>query len=435
VIVTGTCWSGTVRNGDRLLIEPSQQKVRVREVQVHGRVADRGDSGQRLALALHGVKKEELERGFQVASINACKVSRRVDFRINLLAHYKGIVKNRQRLHINHAGREVLGRIVLLDEQQLSGESGPASGLAQLHLEDELIMRAGDRLVLRFYSPVTTIAGGVILDPSARAHKRFDQKVLKMLAVREKGDPQELFRQNVRSAGLAGIPVSTAEGDIDDQAVVRVGDKLYSQQLLIDLATQIAERIATYAVEFPLRMGLPKEETRQKYKFPGGSNEWNALCGMLAPLGNWVVVGDRIAASESGPELTGELAEAVRQREQYLRSSGLQWPGLSVFGSAFSTSIAGLREEDFLRHLVERQRAVQINNEYYVHVEALVGLVQQLRDYFDSEADLQFGSFRELCGLTRKLGIPLLEYLDQKDYTLRVGDVRQAGVALNKAAD
>lgn len=434
VIVTGTCWRGAVHSGDHLQIEPLGRKVRVREVQVHGRVSEVGGSGQRLALALHGVKKEDLSRGFQAISNDSCTVGRRVDLRIELLPHYRGLVKNRQRVHVNHAGREVLGRVVLLDEQQLSGETGPRTCLAQLHLEDDLIMQTGDRLVLRFYSPVTSIAGGVILNPGARPHKRFDQKVLKMLAIREKGDPLEVFRQNVKTAGLAGLALVDADGPADDEAVVRVGERLFHRQLLMDLATRIGALITAYAQRFPLRLGIPKEETRRKCKFPGGPNEWNALCQVLSQLGGWVVVGDRIAASTAGPPLDDGLTAAVQRREGLLREYGLSWPGLEAFSAAAGPGAPDTREEDYLRYLVDRGRAHQINSDFYLHAETLTDLVQRLRTYFGGEADLQFGTFRELCGLTRKLGIPLLEFLDQQGLTTRVGDVRQAGPALGKAA-
>ncbi len=143
VVVTGTCWGGAVADGDKLLLQPGAVPVRVREVQVHGRKAPRGASGQRLALALHGIKREDVERGFQVTALDAARPTRRLDIRANVMPHYKGIIKNRQRVHVHHAGREVLGRLVLLDEPELGGDAGARSGLAQLHLEDELIAARG----------------------------------------------------------------------------------------------------------------------------------------------------------------------------------------------------------------------------------------------------------------------------------------------------
>ncbi len=438
VIVTGTCWSGAVQPGDQLQVEPGGMGVRVREVQVHGRRAGHGASGQRLALALHGVKKEDLERGFQVIAPGAAAVTRRLDVRVNLMPHYRGEIKNRQRLHVHHAGREVLGRIVLLDEQVLGGEAGPRTGLGQLHLEQELVPARGDRLVLRFYSPVTSIAGGVVLDPSPRPHKRFRDEVIEALKIMETGDPAELFRQRLQQAGLAGLPVSEALGMENDPVALRVGKRLYHRDLVADLAARIGKLVRDYAARFPLRMGIPKEEARRKCKFKAGANEWNVLCLALAEQAEWTVVGDRIGPSPEGPPLNAVQREALEQAAVELEAFGLQWPGLeawaeqsAVFGrAAADPDLKDFTPQEVARWLVDHGHAVAVSNEYLVPVSARTALVEKLRSYFADHDEMSFKDFREISGLSRKLGIPLLEHLDQAGVTLRRQDVRVAGPQL-----
>ena len=131
-------------------------------------------------------------------------------------------------------------------------------------------------------------------------------------------------------------------------------------------------------------------------------------------------------------DLSADLQEAVRRRETALRNVGLQWPGIVSFGA----DIAGpagpdIREEDFLRHLVDRNRAVQVASDYFVHSDTLAETIAALRGFFRERAEISFSEFRELTGLTRKLGIPLLEHLDQTGVTRRVGDARQAGSVLD----
>ncbi len=438
VVVTGTCWGGAVKVGDKLSLEPGGQIVRVREVQVHGAKAERGASGQRLALALHGVKKDEIARGFQLVGSDGAVVSRRLDLRVNVMPHYQGVIKNRQRLHVHHAGREVLARIVLLDEAELGGD-GPRTGLAQLHLEDELVAARADRLVLRFYSPVTSIAGGVVLDPAPQRHKRFDAQVAANLAIMESGDPAELFRQNLKQAGTAGLALSEALGQQDDPQAVLVGKRLYHRELMEGLSARISTQVAAYAERFPLRLGLPKEECRRKCKFKAGANEWSAICLRLAETADWVVAGDRIGPTPSGPALSAAMTAAVTRAADELRAFGLDWPGLEAWAedSAVFRAAAGdsaLREfkpAEVIRHLADHGQAVAINNEYYVGAEALDQLLAKLRDHFAGAQEMAFAEFRALSGLTRKLGIPLLEYLDQSGYTVRDGDVRRVGAALN----
>jgi selenocysteine-specific elongation factor len=440
VIVTGTCWSGSVAVGDRLVVQPTGQQVRVREIQVHDQKAPRGASGQRLALALHGVKKDEMQRGFQITTTDSAHVTRRLDIRVNVMPHYKGVIKNRQRLHINHAGREVLARIVLLDQKELGGEGGPRTGLAQLHLEDELVAARDDRLVLRFYSPVTSIAGGIVLDPRPQRHKRFEDKALEILEVLEEGDPTELFRQNLREAGYAGLPLSQAMGQQDDPESVLVGKRLYHRILVEELSTQIGDLVTAYAKRFPLRLGIPKEEARRKVKFKGGTNEWTAITQSLSENADWVVVGDRIGMTDRGPDLSANLGKAVTAAAMELQAFGLDWPGLEnwadespVFKAAAKDSALGdFKPAEVVRHLVDHGHAAAINNEYIVAADAWLNLQIKLRDHFATEPDMAFATFRELSGLTRKLGIPMLEYLDQTGVTVRKGDLRVAGPALEE---
>jgi selenocysteine-specific elongation factor len=441
VVVTGTCWSGAVAEGDRMVLQPGDLPVRVREVQVHGRKAPRGASGQRLALALHGVKREDVDRGCQLVGQGGAQVTRRMDIRANVMPHYKGIIKNRQRLHVHHAGREVLGRIVLLDEPELGGEGGPRTGLAQLHLEDALVAARDDRLVLRFYSPVTSIAGGVVLDTNPRRHKRFDEDALDRLGVVEDGDPAALFRENLKAAGLAGLPTAEALGFEGDPAALAVGKRVYDRALCDGLRQTIAALVTDYGKRFPLRLGMPKEEARRRVKFKGGANEWSALVQALAEPGEWVVAGDRLAASPDGPPLPAGMADAVAAAAAELKALGLDWPGADAFAEnspAFAAvrgrpGFAEFKPVEVLRHLADHGLAVAVNNEYFVHVEAMAGLLATLRSHFAQEDELVFGRFRELSGLTRKLGIPMLEYLDESGLTVRDGDVRRAGPALGSA--
>jgi selenocysteine-specific elongation factor len=438
-VVTGTCWSGRVSDGDRLLLEPGSRKIRVREVQVHGRRVAAAGSGQRVALAMHGVKKEDLERGDQVVAPDAATVCRRIDLRVDLFRHYTGEIVNRQRLHVHHAGREVLGRIVPLDTERLGGEGGPRTGLCQLHLEEPLVARSGDRLVLRFYSPVVSMAGGVVLEVDPRAHRRFDAEALEALEVREQGDPEALFQQQLEAVGLVGLEIAAAGGRAVAANRVVVGTRIVARRLLEAEARAVGELIEGYARTYPLRVGMPKEEVRRRRRFPGSAAEWSALCQAMAPYGGWTVLGDRIAVGPEGPPLSPALAAVVAGREAALRAAGLAWPGtaaLAAVGPALPSERGReVREEEILRYLVDRGRAVQIATDYFVHNDNLATLIERLRAHFTAASELDFATFRELSGLTRKLGIPLLEYCDAAGITERVGDVRRAGPRLSAGND
>ena len=422
VIVTGTCWSGAVKTGDQLLVEPGGAKVHVRDVQAHGRTVPVGGSGQRLAMALRGVKKDEMARGCQVISAGAASTTRRLDVRLKLVTHFDGELKNRQRVHVHHAGREVLGRVVLLDEDLLSRESGTSTALAQINLEEALVAAPGDRLVLRFYSPLVTMAGGIVLAVDPPRRRRFDETGLYELAVLEEGDPAEMFRQELREAGWTGLKATDHDEYVDDDAVLRVGKRLYDRALA-DAAARTVDALAREAYDQnPLRGGASKEEARRRVKFSAGNAEWNALIETLAAVNDWVTAGDRIGPAGAA-ELPARMRAAVDAVETALKSAGLT-----------GTDAAGLGDDaaEPLRYLMAGGRAVAVTPEYHVHVDALTELRSALRTYFETEGNFKFADFRGLTGLSRKLGIPMLEYLDANKLTRRVGDLRVAGPALNE---
>jgi len=174
-IVTGTIWSGHVTTGNEFSLEPQGRKVRVREVQTFEHDIDESVSGMRTALALHGVKVEDVSTGDQLIEPGVLPVSSMIDVRIEMSVLPGSKLKNRQRVRLHHAAAELLARAVLLDSEQL----GPGeSGMVQLRLEKPAAAMSGDRFVLRTYSPMRILAGGQILDPSAPKAKRFQEKRL-----------------------------------------------------------------------------------------------------------------------------------------------------------------------------------------------------------------------------------------------------------------
>ncbi len=431
VIVTGTCWSGSVKTGDQLIVEPGGAKVRVRDVQAHGRPVPVGGSGQRLALALHGVKKDEMERGCQVIIAGAAVTTRRIDARLNLVAHFAGELKNRQRVHVHHAGREVLARVVLLDEDLLSHETGMTTVLAQINLEDALVAASGDRLVLRFYSPLVTMAGGTVLAVEPSRHKRFDEKGLYELTVLEEGDPADLFRQVLLDAGLGGLKSAEHEDYIDDPGVLKVGKRLYDRDLTDDVARTVDMQAREAYEKNPLRGGVSKEEARRRVKFTAGNAEWNALVEVLAADNGWETAGDRIGPAGAG-DLPSELQATVAAVEAVLKDAGL--PGTDTADLAAAAGTGGAEAGECLRYMTARSRAMAITPEYHVHVDVLAELRDTLRGYFEDEGNFKFADFRGMTGLSRKLGIPMLEYLDACKWTRRVGDMRLSGPNLNEDA-
>ncbi|NLC77525.1 MAG: selenocysteine-specific translation elongation factor, partial [Clostridia bacterium] len=203
-VVTGTLWTGTIKVGDTLELQPEGLQVRVRTLQVHGQKVEVAKAGQRVAVNLAGIETGELSRGSTLLTPGTLVPSYRIDLQLHLLAKAPAM-ENRQRVRIHLGTGEVLGRVVLLDREELSPGD---TAFAQLQLEEALVAEKKDRLVIRSYSPMHTIAGGLVIDPAAPRHRRFEEKVLQTLATRLEGTPAELALEALVRVGL---PLAGAE--------------------------------------------------------------------------------------------------------------------------------------------------------------------------------------------------------------------------------
>jgi selenocysteine-specific elongation factor len=195
-VVTGTLWSGQIQQGDTLELMPVQRPVRVRTLQVHNEKVATAYAGQRVAVNLQGIDVAEIRRGYLLASPGYLTPSYRVDVRLRLLPSSPRNLKNWNRVRFHLGTDEALGRIVLLDrDEQQPGEEA----YAQIVLEKPIVAYKGDPFVIRYYSPVTTIGGGTIIDANAPKQKRFKEEVLEQLATKEEGSLYELLLQEMHS--------------------------------------------------------------------------------------------------------------------------------------------------------------------------------------------------------------------------------------------
>ena len=193
-VVTGTLLGGKIKKEQEAFLYPENVPVKIRSIQVHEQGVEVAHAGQRVALNLPDRKKEEISRGDVIAFKNSLYPSMMADVSLTVLRHTERVVKNGSRVHIYHGTKELLGKVILLDREELkAGETC----YAQLRLEDETVMEKGDRFVIRFYSPAETIGGGCILDACPRKHKRKDPKVLEACGIKEKGTGAQMLETSI----------------------------------------------------------------------------------------------------------------------------------------------------------------------------------------------------------------------------------------------
>jgi selenocysteine-specific elongation factor SelB len=189
-IITGTLVSGTITKEDTLQMYPVGTECKIRSIQVHGEDKKECYAGQRVAINLSNVKKKEIKRGCVLAPLNSMKNTDLLDVKLNVLDSSVRILTNHTRLHFFTGTSEVLCRAVLLDKEEI----GPGeSGYVQLRMEEEVAVRRGDKFVVRFYSPMETIGGGVILEPNPKIKRRFQPEVIEELKRKEEGSSADVI--------------------------------------------------------------------------------------------------------------------------------------------------------------------------------------------------------------------------------------------------
>jgi selenocysteine-specific elongation factor len=432
VVVTGSGYSGSVSVGDALHLLPGEKPVRVREVQSFGDKREQGYAGERLAIALQGVKLTDAHRGDMLVTPSAFVVSSLVDARIQI-AETGGLeLRHRERVRVHHGAMEVLGRVALFGSEVLRpGEDG----LAQLQLEAPIVGVEGDHFILRKYSPTRVLGGGRIIDPRAARHRRADPAVLAQLAKKESGGPGDKLVQTVEAAGASGVRETSLDAAVlkaleEKGLVTTIGGFVFARSALAALAARVSALAADYVRTNPLRYGIDKEELKQKLGVSHTTSVFNALLEALSRAAPLYMRGNRVRAGTPNAELDGELRGEIDRLEAHVRKAGLFFPRVSEIQAVW-TGRSPL--SDALQFLRDEERVKRVGEDGYVHSEAYAECVRAVGLWFARHESLGVGDLKEIFGMTRKHAIPLLELLDADRFTIRDGNVRRKGPALGAA--
>ena len=434
VVVTGTAWSGEVRRDDALRLLPGDERVRVRDVQTHGTSVPVASGGQRVALALHGVKKEAIERGDQLVAGEATLATQVLGVRVRALtALGERVIRQRARLHVHHAAREVLGRLELLEREQL--EAGQ-SDLARLHLEAPLMARPGDRVVLRSYSPTWTVAGAVVLDPQPPQRQRRESSLQVLRELEAAGSAAwprlQLRRDGIAGAArsgcaarwrLVGCDAAAAEVQTDaclaDGTWIVCGERLVSRPALDEMARRLLELLRAHQREAPLSPGLAKESLRQALGVASAAY-FQALLEAAGRLHPIFARGDRVRADDAAPALDPKLTQAVAGWEAKIRAAE----------PAYTPSRADM-QDPHVRLLIDRGAVVVLEGPLLAHRHYLDRIATRVRAHFAQAATLDIAAVKEWTGASRKFVVPILEWLDREGLTEFDGKQRRRGPKLN----
>jgi selenocysteine-specific elongation factor len=402
----------------------------VRGAQVHGQAADEVVAGQRAALNLAGATTEDLSRGMTLAPPGTYAVTRRADVQLRLLASAPRPLKDRTRVHFHSHTMETRAEVVLNGVKQLAPGAG---ALAQLKLPEAALLLPGDRFIIRQFSPVVTIGGGVVLDAAPLARMPGQPSFLKTLAG---GDAVEILLARIARRHHRGIQQSTliAEtgwtGEVIEThlaptlrtgEVVRVGEILLHLPALEALKSRMLSALLDFHKQNPLVGGIGKEELRTRVD--ADSEVFGAAVALLIREKKMEATGELLRLPGQGVVMNADEAESRNKIENAFAAAGLKVPALQEVIAGLKVDKA--RAQKIVTLLLRERVLIKISDELVFHRSALEELRRRMAAYKATSAKIDVAKFKELTGVTRKYAIPLLEYLDRERVTKRIGDMRE----------
>ncbi len=433
-VATGTLWSGSLALDQRVRLEPGGMAARVRGIELHGRPVETARAGERTAVALVGgrVGRETVGRGQVVVGDDPWMAVDRVTARIELLPDTAWGIERGQRVRVHLGTAEAMARVFLLDRAEMAaGESA----WAQLRLEAPLVARARDRVVLRSYSPVTTIGGGIVVEPSPPPRTRLRDGESLLLEAVLGPDPRLRRDALLDLAGWAGVPKAElpirtgdppqAASSEDGVAVFATARALYSGSVAAAGRRLLRRAVARHHGAEPLRPGMPLAEARGTLPRAAGPELADALLAEMAERGALEVRRDLVREPGFAPSLTEEQ-EGVRSAlaERY-RAAGLSPPSLRDLP-------APLRDHPdlwpILKLLERAGDIVALGGDLFADAGAVERSAREVRSRFGGRSGLGPADFREVLPVTRRHLLPLLAWFDRTGVTVRRGDGRNVPV-------
>ncbi len=433
-VITGTLIEGQMNVGDPVTIYPSGLETKIRNLQVHSHDVPTAYAGQRVAVNLAGLKKTDLDKGDVVAQKDSMHNTMMLDVKMSLLKNCERDIFNGSRLHLYHGARDVLCKCILLDREVASAGD---EVYVQLRLEEEIAAKTGDRFILRFYSPVETIGGGVILDSNPMKHKRNDAAVLAAMEIKDKGSEKEKIVEALReySPRYQDMDYLKVHTNIDSEmfdSIIHIlleEGEAYSinqnvvihKSFLQNMEQRAEKMLSKYHEDNPLRPGMKRDEFRGKL-FPDQDIATADKVTELMIADKVVTLAQGSVALKSFAVKFNALQEKVLGKlENIYRDGGFAPPSLDDVAKEFA------KEKSFkqvLEAMVNDGRLIKLTDQIIYHADVYEKALKLAQDFVAEHGQITLGETRDLMGSSRKYTLALLEYWDRKNITKKVGEAR-----------
>lgn len=436
-VITGTLMEGSVVKGDDVRIYPSTQIAKVRNIQVHGCDVTCAMAGQRTAINLAGIKKENIKKGNVVAAPGTLETTMIIDVKLNVFDDVCRTIKTGSRLHFYYGAAEALCKVVLLaDETLKKGQSG----YAQLRFEEEITVKRGDRFILRFYSPMETIGGGIVLNAASRKRKRYDKNALLSLKIQETGTEVQAMEQILLEEGarltkireiVKKMGLTREEGEEYIEKLQKNGNvQLVSKELIVhnnvmkSMEVCVLDILDAFHRNNPVNIGMPKEEFRKKFGkmiLCEDIKSIEELINLLLKKETIKDVSGFIALPNFMVEYTDAHKKLLELIEKVYNEAGFEPPTVE---SVMEYNRDSKLVMQLIDALYQSGKLQKLNYQYYMHVESFTRALDVLKDILIKKGQITLSEYRDILGTSRKYAMMILECTDEMKLTQKVGDNR-----------
>jgi selenocysteine-specific elongation factor len=429
-VVTGTLANGLLDKEDTVLIYPQQISSTIRNLQVFSRDVDRVLAGQRTAINLRDLDKKDLNRGDDLALPDTLRLTNQIDCKIEIIESTDRVIKNNSRLHLHIGTKEVIAKIKILNNTELVGGS---SSYARLKIEEDITVKRGDRFILRFYSPLETVGGGVVLDPNPK--RKLNDIIKEIDFIEEdynlKSYIEFLLKMENSFLKLEEIIKNTIFNyeyikkvlfELESRDIVYnyiFGRKIFAihSQVQEKLNNKILDYLKKNEKENNISLGIPKEELRNNIFEGIDKNIYNEFIDKLVTKNLIKNTNNMITTFDYYPEMN--LSQKEKKRELLIKLSNQGKDILNVKEYRESQESSNI-----IDYMIAEEELVEINKDEVILKNNLENIKEKLIKYLKENEKITVVDFRDLIESNRKHSIMILEYFDSKNLTKRIEDYR-----------
>ncbi len=426
-VVTGTAVSGSLSLDEAVEILPSTVRSKVRGLHSHGRSIQTASAGQRVAINLLGVDKDILKRGDSIVAPGRFTVTEKIDAHVELLPDAP-VLKSKRLVHLHIGTAETTARVILYGQDALKAGQ---QCYCQFRLQAPVIAMAGDRYIIRRFSPVITIGGGDVLDPYAQRRSRKES--LDDLRVFETGTLSEKIATKVKKAGIYGFTIPFIEGWIkaeipsikdsiktlvDHGTLMLFDDLLLHKNAFDSLRDMVIKTLNDFHKKNPLKPGMSKEELRAQF-----SLDQKIFNTMILSMNEVALEKDIIRLKTFRVALSTVDEPLKKKILDTLAHARYQPPSKEELSRTLKLDSKHLT--DILKLMVREGSIVRINESLYIPSTVHEMMVAALKEFFSKKSEMTVAEFRDILKTSRKYAVPFLEYLDSHKMTMRIGDIRK----------